>query len=178
MASPSAAFSVLTELRSRHCNLTVFPSDTTRARLLEVCTSPGMAIDIFCTPSGQPTTAFVSFSATSRATISAGASHSLILTDTASSMPAYSALTTFSYAFSSLANASYSFVLTITTASASRGMALRRPPPSTEHSNTSCDAEAAFRKRNSTLLALARWHPIWMPEWPPLSPLTVIFAAV
>ena len=73
---------------------------------------------------------------------------------------------------------SYSFVLTITTAFGLAGDGMAQPPPSTEHSNTSCDAEAAFRKRNSTLLALARWHPIWMPEWPPLSPLTVIFAAV
>ena len=96
MASPSAAFSVPTELRSRHWSFTVLPSDTTRARFVEVCTSPGIAIDIFCTPSGQATTAFVRLAATSFGSISAGLSHSLTLIDTASSIPAYSALTTFS----------------------------------------------------------------------------------
>ena len=96
MASPSASFSVPTELRSRHWSFTVLPSETTRARFVEVCTSPGMAIDILCTPSGQATTALIRFAETSFGSISAGFSTSLTLTDTASSMPAYSALTTFS----------------------------------------------------------------------------------
>ena len=45
-------------------------------------------------------------------------------------------------------------------------MALRRPPPSTEQSDSS---GRVFRKRKSSLLALARWQTIWMPECPPLS---------
>ena len=93
MDSPSASFSVLTELRSRHWSFTVLPSDTTRARFVEVCTSPGMATDICCTPSGQAATALIRFPATSFGSISAGFPTSATLTDTASSIPAYSALT-------------------------------------------------------------------------------------
>ena len=96
MASPSASFSLPTELRSRHWSFTVLPSDTTRARFVEVCTSPGIAIDIFCTPSGQATTALIRFAETSLGSVSAGFSTSFTLIDTASSIPAYSALMTFS----------------------------------------------------------------------------------
>ena len=177
IASPSSSFSEFTELRSRHCNFTVLPSDTTRARLLDVCTSPGIETDIFCTPFGQPTTARIRFSATSLAIIVSGASVSVSLMETASSIPANSAFTTFSYAFRSLVSCSRSLVRTISVAVASRGIALRRPPPSTEHNSTSIDFFCSRMKRNSNLLALARCSTIWIPECPPLRPLTTSFTA-
>ena len=52
-----------------------------------------MATDIRCTPSGQAATALIRFPATSFGSISAGFPTSATLTDTESSMPAYSALT-------------------------------------------------------------------------------------
>ena len=96
MASPNANFSERTELRSRLCILTAEPSETTRARFDEVCTSPGMAIDMRCTPSGQPTTARIRRIAASRGSIRSGRAHGSTRIDTPSSMPANSSCMVFS----------------------------------------------------------------------------------
>ena len=106
MASPSASFSERTELRSRHCIFPVEPSETTRARLPDVCTSPGIESDMRCTPSGHPATARITFTATSLGSIPAGLAHFPTVTEMFSSIPSNSSRTVFSYAATAPAKAS------------------------------------------------------------------------
>ena len=80
----------------RHWRRIVRPSDTTRARLVEVCTRPGMATDMRCTPSGQPITARISLPATSGSMMPAGMSHAAAPAEIESSMPANSTARVFS----------------------------------------------------------------------------------
>ena len=124
-----ASFSELTELRSRLCSRTVRPSETTRARFDEVCTRPGIDIDMRRTPSGHASTARTRRSPTARAIIRSGSAQGSACISIESSMPANSATTTCSKCFSASMTVPERPAGSSTTASASRGMALRRLPP-------------------------------------------------
>ena len=61
---------------------------------------------------------------------------------------------------------------------ASRGMALRKVPPSMEARRRLCLGAAWKRKRFRTLMALLRPVLISSPECPPLRPVTLISRAM
>ena len=178
MRSPKSRFSLPTELRNRHCTAIRPPDETTRARFVDVCTSPFIDGLIRTTPFGHPCTARISRRCVSVSISEAGRAVSSAVTLTPSSTPRSSSRTVRSKSRTDSRNAPASAAGTVTTARASRGIALRSPPPSTLDRRRPNAFSAILSKRNRTRFALPRSSTISMPEWPPLSPFTSTRKAV
>ena len=93
-------------------------------------------------------------------------------------MVLYSALRSAAVEFRAASRAVMSSSEATIRAFASRGIALRRPPPSISLTRISTDSSASKRTRLMSLFAFA--IPLWIsiPLWPPDPPLTVILRPV
>ncbi len=125
-----SSFSESTELLHKHCKLMVPAAISTRAKLLDVCTRFSMSGLMRWMPTGTVwiamSTASWSSSGIACVTVVASVSHDRL---NSGSVVAYSALTASNASTKVLLNSVSSAGSRTKTASDSRGMALRNPPP-------------------------------------------------
>ena len=170
----SRFFSLPTLLRTENPICTSSSFMVRIPRLSDVCTSPGIASLIFCTPFGSSTSASIIASPLARFITCATASvHSFIFNVTSGSLTWYSWLIVACSVCTACFTVSFASASTTNTACAARGIALSFLPPSINTSRMSAAVCIAFNVLPSVLFALARCLMISMPECPPSSPSTL-----